>query len=383
MNNNLEEKEAENRRKIRAYCILAKGEIPKMIDKETFYIPSQTNEETKYKVTHHNIWKCECPDFQKRHLKCKHIQAIEIWLNLRNKINNDNIGLEDELVKQEIHCDKCNSYNITKNGNRKTEQGIRQRYRCKDCGNRFTWELIKQRKVNTKMITLTLDLFFKGLSLRKITDTIYQFYNIKIHHETIRRWINCFMKKMNEYVSTLEPKLSIRWHVDEQMIKTKKDEYLWVWNVLDSESRYLIANNVTKERGIKEAREIFKKAKDNANGKPRFVVTDGLNSYKKAFMKEFWTNKQNCRHIANVSIKGERNNNLIERYHGTYRERDKVMRGLDSIDTSRDMLENYRTYYNFIRPHQALNGLTPAETTNIYNDIKNKWLGLLYASIKK
>ena len=174
--------EMENRRKIRAYCIIAKGETPKMVDKETFFIPSQSNEETKYKVTHHNIWECDCPDFQKRHVRCKHIQAVEIWLNLRNKVNDDTLELEDELVKQEIYCDKCHSFNVVRNGNRKTEQGIRQRYKCKDCGNRFTWELIKQRKVSAKMITLTMDLYFKGLSLRKITDTIYQFYNIKIHH---------------------------------------------------------------------------------------------------------------------------------------------------------------------------------------------------------
>lgn len=376
--------EMENRRKIRAYCIIAKGETPKMVDKETFFIPSQSNEETKYKVTHHNIWECDCPDFQKRHVKCKHIQAVEIWLNLRNKVNDDTLELEDELVKQEIYCDKCHSFNVVKNGNRKTEQGIRQRYKCKDCGNRFTWELIKQRKVSAKMITLTMDLYFKGLSLRKITDTIYQFYNIKIHHETIRRWITTFMGKMNDYVSKLEPKFSKVWHVDEQMVKTKKDKWVWVWNVLDSESRYLIASNVTKSRSIEETREVFQKAKKVTSEKPEFIITDGLKSYSNALKKEYatWRN-DNPDHIVLKSIRDKVNNNLIERYHGTYRERDKVMRGLDSKNTSVDMLEYWRLYYNFLRGHMALDGKTPAEMTGINTNLgNNKILGLLKNTTK-
>jgi len=377
-------KDMEKRRKIRAYCILAKGETPKMVDKETFFIPSQSNEETKYKVTHHNIWECDCPDFQKRHVRCKHIQAVEIWLNLRNKVNDDTLELEDELIKQEIYCDKCHSFNVVKNGNRKTEQGTRQRYKCKDCRNRFTWELIKQRKVSAKMITLAMDLYFKGLSLRKISDTIYQFYNIKIHHETIRRWINTFMKKMNDYVSNLEPKFSKIWHVDEQMVKTKKDKWVWVWNILDSESRYLIASNVTKGRSIPEAREVFQKAKKATSEKPEFIITDGLKSYSNALKKEYatWRN-DNPDHIMLKSIRDKVNNNLIERYHGTYRERDKVMRALDSKKTSANMADYWKLYYNFLRGHMALDGKTPSEMTGIDLNLGDKkWENLLMEAIK-
>ena len=68
-----------------------------------------------------------------------------------------------------------------------------------------------------------MDLYFKGLSYRKIANTIYQFYDIKIHHETVRRWIKTFMAKMNKYVSNLKVEHSNIWLVDEQKVKTKKD----------------------------------------------------------------------------------------------------------------------------------------------------------------
>lgn len=47
------------------------------------------------------------------------------------------------------------------------------------------------------------------------------------------------------------------------------------------------------------------------------------------------------------------------------------------------MLENYRTYYNFIRPYMALNEKTPAEVANIDLDIgKSKWVELIKKSME-
>ena len=346
-------KELENRRRIRAYSILAKGDTPKLLKSKTYQIPSQSNPNTKYTVTNHRLWECDCPDFKERHLKCKHIQAVELWIKLKNRLDTNTIELENELVKQEIKCESCGSFNIVKNGNRKTTDGIRQRYKCNDCNHRFTWDVIKHRKVSGKMVALTMDLYFKGLSLRKISDTIFQFYDIKIHHETIRRWITTFMGKMNDYVSNMKIEHSDIWVVDEQKVKTKKDKWIWVWNVMDKETRFLIANNVTKGRSLNETRQIFKKAKKVTKDKPLFVVTDGLPTYPPAFNKELYDHHQSCEHIHNVGIGKDENNNVIERYHGTYRERDKVMRALDSKKTSSKMSDYWRLYYNFMRSHQS------------------------------
>ncbi len=190
-----EKENMENIRKIRAYCILAKGDTPKMINKETFLIPSQSNSNKKYKVTFTNTWTCECPDFKYRKIKCKHIQAVEMWIHLRQTLmNNDILELHNEI--QQIKCIYCSSFNVVKDGIRKNKHGKKQRYRCKDCGKRFVLDPVKGHKANGKLIALSMDLYFKGLSLRKIADTIYQFYGIKIHHDTIRRWINKFMSRI-------------------------------------------------------------------------------------------------------------------------------------------------------------------------------------------
>ena len=80
----VEKQNLENLRKIRAYSILAKGDMPKMIGEETFIVPSQSDSERRYTVTHNGSWKCNCPDFQKTGLMCKHIQSVQMFLKLRD-----------------------------------------------------------------------------------------------------------------------------------------------------------------------------------------------------------------------------------------------------------------------------------------------------------
>jgi putative transposase len=72
---------------------------------------------------------------------------------------------------------------------------------------------------------------------------------------------------------------------------------------------------------------------------------------------------------------------MVERLHGTIRERNKVMRGLEDEPTAQTIIDGFRIYYNFIRPHMALKGKTPAEQANIGVKLgKNKWLNLIKAS---
>lgn len=42
------------------------------------------------------------------------------------------------------------------------------------------------------------------------------------------------------------------------------------------------------------------------------------------------------------------------------------------------LIEGFKNYYNFVRPHQGLNGKTPAEMAGLDLGLgENKWLGLI------
>jgi transposase InsO family protein len=67
---------------------------------------------------------------------------------------------------------------------------------------------------------------------------------------------------------------------------------------------------------------------------------------------------------------------MVERLHGTIRQRNKIMRGLDDMETAQTIMDGLRVYYNFIRPHSALNGKIPAQKAKVETD-KAEWMALI------
>jgi hypothetical protein len=57
------------------------------------------------------------------------------------------------------------------------------------------------------------------------------------------------------------------------------------------------------------------------------------------------------------------------------------MRTLKRTDSP--ILSGYRICHNYIRPHEALNGKTPAELAGIKVDGENKWLTLIQNASRK
>ena len=65
----------------------------------------------------------------------------------------------------------------------------------------------------------------------------------------------------------------------------------------------------------------------------------------------------------------------MERLNGEIRDREKTMRGLKKKDTP--ISQGYQIYHNYIRPHEGLEGKTPAEACGINVQGKNKWKTLI------
>ena len=107
------------------------------------------------------------------------------------------------------------------------------------------------------------------------------------------------------------------------------------------------------------------------------LITDGLPAYHDAYKKEFWTHKIETRteHIRHITLRGDHNNNKMERMNGEIRDREKTMRGLKTKETP--ILTGYQIFHNYIRAHEGLDGKTPAEACGIEIKGKNKWLTLI------
>ena len=191
-------------------------------------------------------------------------------------------------------CTHCGSENYIKYG-KKNEKQI---YYCKNCKSRFVDNLYFERiKADPKVICVTLDLYFKGISLRKISNHLKQFYDLDIHFTTVFNWIKKYIIIIDEYVRQFKPNLSDIWNVDEMMISINGD-WFYLWNVIDDETRFHLASVVSKERKIADASKALRTAKKRSHNKrPMFVITDGLKSYNQAIREEFFSLRNKKTHI--------------------------------------------------------------------------------------
>jgi transposase-like protein len=226
-----------------------------------------------------------------------------------------------------------------------------------------------------------MDLYFSGLSLRKVARNVSEHLNVKVGYTTIYSWIQRYVPMIAEYVNDLTPELSNEWHADELFVKVrggthKSLGYGMVWNIMDRETRYLIVSKLTKDRSAIDTVAAFEDALKNAHGiKPDTVFTDSLRHYNIAVKATF----PDAKRVANCGINKRENNNRIERLNGTLRERVKVQRGWKTAKSV--LAEGNRLQYNFVKPHMGLKGNTPANAANISVDGNNKWLSLLDKTI--
>jgi putative transposase len=387
-------------RELRGLAILSQPGTVIQTDKNEWDVRSQSID-TYYHVTHAFLdrhaqqrgqatWTCTCPDHQTRNVICKHIHAVQFSLKIAGDVQEHSAATAIAEVEPKITCSVCKSVNVVKWGNRKTNFGTVQRYACNDCNRKFVVDKgFCQMKFSPKVITLTLDLYFKGVSLRKIADHLTQFENVTANQATILRWVRKYLKKLSTYAEKYKADVGNIWHSDETTVFIKKDGekkyYQWIWNVMDAKTRYLLACEVTETRYVKDARKPLQKAKSVTNVRPDAIVTDGLQAYKEAVKAEFFDREafiQNP-HIRLKDFETKPNNNILERLNGTFRERTKVMRSLDSAIGAGEFAAGMQTYYNYIRPHMGINGMTPAQMANIPINLEgNRWETMIGLAVR-
>lgn len=373
----------EQARQVRGLAIVSIGSQIKRINKLHYKVRSQSSDSIWYEVEKtygHNLggrqegeWICSCPDFQFRHLICKHVYAVGFSKELRKRIvSQDVVGsIATPSINESIECKKCKSDQIVKDGRRHNKSGLIQKYLCRYCGYRFIINVgFEYAKKNPKLICAAIDLYFKGVSLRKVADHIKQFYGISISNVSVLRWIQRFADEVAPFVDKLTPRhLGGIYHVDEMVVKVRREEmakghYQWLWNLMDDTTRFWISSKISQRREVEDARAVFKDAKSKTNT-PKAIVHDGLPSYDDAFQKEYFTRRNpRVKNIRSISVRNQGLNSRVERLNGTMRDREKVMRGMNTKYSAQKVIEAMRIHYNFCREHSKL-GKTPAEEAGI------------------
>ncbi len=343
------------------------------VDDCTYTVKSQSHDGEYGIIKVNGEWICECPDNKYRHVKCKHIHAVEFSKSMRAEVVINQVIPELNIQ----NCQYCGSSGIVKNAIRHNKQGDIQRYLCKSCGKRFSINIgFEKMRATPQVITSAMQLYFTGESYRNIQKFL-RLQGVEVDHSTVLRWVRKYVRLMESYVEKLKPTVSDTWRADEIYMKVKGNmKYLFA--VMDDETRFWIAQEMAETKQKHDARTLFMRSKYLMGKQPKVLITDGLPSYAKACEWAF----DGTKHIRKITLKGKvHNNNKMERLNGEIRDREKTMRGLKKKRTT--IFRGYQIYHNYIRPHESLDGKTPAEACGIKVEGKNKWLTLIQNARKE
>jgi putative transposase len=353
--------------------LFKEGSIRRLSDSE--YLVRSTDGKTWFTTSWKGkSWRCDCQDPSASHKACEHVRAVSLLLHLPQILA---LATDPQL----LICPSCGADpdKLKKSGVQRNKSGPTQRYVCTQCSYRFNDRSSFQRlRSNPMLILIAVDLYFKGLSSRQTSEHLSEFYGCNVSHVTVYRWVRRYSKLMKESEAELAAKLNLgkNWHADETLVRVKGN-LRYIWNILDSRTRYLLASQVTARRDAKTFRRIFRNVMDEASMVPKRVTTDGLQTYRNV-MRDY----KDIEHVAGRSFKDPNNNNLIERANKTLKVRLKAMEKFGSEEGAKSLADGLRIYYNFVRPHAALGGRTPAEAAGIAYGAKNKLLSAIRGTVR-
>lgn len=275
-------------------------------------------------------------------------------------------------------CKFCLSTNVVKNGKRNNTQY----YLCRQCGRGFVYNKgLPHMRYPIDIVADGVYNYYAGVSLNKITEGISQRMGQKPADSAIYGWVKRLTKIALAEAKKHTPQVGDKWLADECVLKLKDGKKYWLINVIDYHTRFLLASRLFSNRGIKEICLTFKTAKDKAKRSPKFMLTDGLKSYIDGCERVFGAD---TKHIVTTPFKRkEMSTNIIERWHGTLKDRLKPMRGMDKSETHQLILEGFVFNYNYLRPHESLKGKAPTEVAKICDFPYRSWLDVINGQIPK
>ena len=265
-----------------------------------------------------------------------------------------------ETKTYSVNCPACQSEKVIKAG----QQSGEQRYQCRDCDKWFRASGKPEgRRVPAEQMGMAVRMFYSGMSYKQIAESMSDAFDIpESSKSTIYEWVRDYTDRAVKTMQSPQFKAQVgdSWVADEMQVVVGGEKY-WNWNVMDEDTRYILATHLSKQRNLAAATAVMRKASLAAAKPPKTIKTDRLASYPGAIDKVF----PETRHIQSDGIRAEVNNNLSERLQGTFRQRTKTLRGLDSRETGQRYLDGWALTYNLFREHESLDDRTPGEAAKV------------------
>ena len=217
-----------------------------------------------------------------------------------------------------------------------------------------------RKRATPRMIGAAVDMYYDGHSYRQTAANFEDYFGRPTTTMTIYNWNRDLTESASDVLSDTEIPTRDEWVADELAVNVGGKQY-WLFNVMDSDSRVVLSAYLSPTRGTRAAATALSMARNRAENPPKRIKTDGLRSYQQGVKTAFPIHQVD--HVVSQGIRTEINNNLSERLQGTFRDCDKALRALKKQDSGQAYIDGLVIQYNYFRPHQALNGKTPDEST--------------------
>lgn len=258
-------------------------------------------------------------------------------------------------MENPIVCKYCESPNsVVKFG---TFEG-KQRYWCKRCRRKFvSTDTLPKMKTSQNIIASALGMYYGGMPLDSIQRQLQQEHKIYMSEAGIYNWVIRFSREAVKRTKDYHPDVGRVWLADETMLDVGGKK-IWFWDIIDTKSRYLLASRLSEKRTTQDAMALMKQAADRAGKVPRCVITDKLAAYIDGIELAFGAD---AKHIQSKPFTVENSTNIIERFHGTLKDRTKVIRGFKNMGTAKILTDAWLVHYNFFKEHESLGNIPPAQ----------------------
>ena len=279
-----------------------------------------------------------------------------------------------------VTCPSCGDGRVIKKGSRNGDQ----RFKCNACHKRFRTYLpspvldSKQegRKFNAEQIGIAVRMYFSGTSYGELAQNFRDLYDINLPStRTFYRWVSENTDKASYILKGVKAQTGDKWVADEMYIKVG-GRMLYHWNVMDAKTRFLLASHLDVNRDQAAAIKVLRKALAKADHPPKRIFSDKWVAYPGAIRKII----PDATHVQSKGNHHYINNQLSERMQGTFRSREKTLRGMDSIESAQRFLDGFVFTYNHVRDHSGIKEWTPALAAKI--DVPyHEWADIVRADV--
>jgi len=264
-----------------------------------------------------------------------------------------------------IKCKYCDSVNIIKYGYYKNIQN----YFCNSCHRKFKInDNLFHSKVPAKYIIDALDMYCRGLFVSDIQYYLKKNYNYWPSKAIVYRWVTKYIRLAKTFFDEYHPVVSDMWIVDETLVDITSLHRVYVYDVIDHSTRFFLATHLTTERTVDAIRILFKQSFKRAGKMPKEIVIDKTCLIGDILHEIRADTDILIRQRQNVT---QHNIEVIERFSVSLENNTKVIRLFRNENIFSEFLNAWMIYYNFLRIHESLAGITPAEKSEITYKIKN------------